>query len=65
MPRDEAPRTPTVSSSSSSTARTPRCARSQASVRPEGPAPTITTGWRTTVVPFSSGGGVKGQTGNS
>jgi len=34
-------------SSSSTTTGTPCCARSIAMVRPTGPAPTTTTGWRT------------------
>jgi hypothetical protein len=45
MPREEAPLTPTVLSSSSSTAGTPYCASAQASVRPVMPPPTMTMGW--------------------
>lgn len=65
MPRDEAPFTPTVLSSSSSTARTPRRASEHASVSPVMPPPTITAAWRTVLPLLSSGGGTNGYSGST
>ena len=61
--RDDAPLTPTVLSSSSSTAGWPSRARQAASVSPHRPPPTRTMGWRTVPGATSSGGGSYGFSG--